>query len=122
MRVCFAHVEHDSALLIHKCAASISLLVQTWCIAELHWKLKDRVLPKFRAEALRMEVEQLYLLASRVASHVQKGNAKDYSRTVRLWSLASRAASQLQKCNAKRYSLTVKLYPLASRELSNAEY
>ena len=46
----------------------------------MYWKLKDRVLPKFRAEALRMEVEQLYLLASRVASHEQEGNAKAYSR------------------------------------------
>jgi hypothetical protein len=59
--------------------------------------MKDRALPRFRVEALRMEVEQLYPLASRVASHVQK-------------------------CNAKGYSRIVRLYPLASREMSNAEY
>jgi hypothetical protein len=69
-----------------------------------------------------MAVEQLCLLASRVASYVQKYNAKGYSRTVRLYPLASRAASQLQKDDAKGYSLTVKLYPLASREMSHAEY
>jgi hypothetical protein len=69
-----------------------------------------------------MAVEQVCLLASRVASHVQKYYAKGYSRTVRLYPLASRAASQLQKDDAKGYSLTVKLYLLASREMSHADY
>jgi hypothetical protein len=61
MMVVGAHAEHDSALLVHECAASISLLVQTWWIAELHGKLGDRALPISHVEALRMEVKQLCL-------------------------------------------------------------